>query len=308
MKRYLAIISVLILGSLLSACDNNDEDVSDNMVKIYYINSKSSALESVNYIPEATDKERLVHELIYKLREEPKNEIYRKAIPDNTRINELVFNDKSLTINFEQNYGSLEGISEVILRSAVVKTLIQVDDIEYIEFYVAGQPLIDANGVVGLMTSEDFIESTGAETNYNVSLYFADETGQELIETVSSVYYTGNGSIEEMVINQLINGPTQTGIYKTIPEGTTLLNISTKDTFCIVDFNETFLNELEYIDDEVSISAEVAIYSVVNTLVELPGINKVQFLINGAPYDKYRGDIVLSETFERNLEIIAGSK
>lgn len=308
MKKYIGVICIILLSLVIYGCDNNATDVSDDAIKVYYINSKTSALESVNYIPEARNPEGTVHELIRELRAEPENEIYKKAIPDNIRISDIVFSDNSLTLNFEQNYSSLELITEVILRAAVVRTLIQVDGIEYIEFYVAGQPLMDPNGVVGLMTNEDFIESTGAETDYNVTLYFANETGEVLVETSSSIHYTGTGSIEEMVINQLINGPTQTGMYNTIPEGTTLLNISTKDGFCILDFNEVFLKELAPINDEVSLSPEVTIYSIVNTLVELPGINKVQFLINGAPQDKFRGDIVLSKTFERNLEIIEGSK
>ena len=307
MKKYLGGAIILFLIFLLSACNKSEND-NEEAMKIYYINSKTSILGSVDYLPESRDKVALTKELINKLREQPENAIYRKTIPDNIKINELEFKDNSLTINFDQNYSVLEGIAEVLLRSAVVKTLLQIDDLEYIEFYVQGQPLMDINGVVGLMTIDDFIESTGAETDYKVTLYYANETGKALVESNTSVFYTGTGSIEEMVINQLINGSTEPGMYSTIPEGTTLLNISTKDGFCIVDFNEMFLNELPAIKGEVSISAEVTVYSVVNTLVELPGINKVQFLINGAPYEKFREDINLNEIFERNLSIIEGEK
>ena len=307
MKKYLGGAIILFLIFLLSACNKSEND-NEEAMKIYYINSKTSILGSVDYLPESRDKVALTKELINKLREQPENAIYRKTIPDNIKINELEFKDNSLTINFDQNYSVLEGIAEVLLRSAVVKTLLQIDDLEYIEFYVQGQPLMDINGVVGLMTIDDFIESTGAETDYKVTLYYANETGKALVESSTSVFYTGTGSIEEMVINQLINGSTEPGMYSTIPEGTTLLNISTKDGFCIVDFNEMFLNELPAIKGEVSISAEVTVYSVVNTLVELPGINKVQFLINGAPYEKFREDINLNEIFERNLSIIEGEK
>ena len=42
-----------------------------------------------------------------------------------------------------------------------------------------------------------------------------------------------------------------------------------------MDFSSEFLNKRK------SITADVAIYSVVNTLVELPTVNKVQFSIDG---------------------------
>ena len=244
MKKYLGGAIILFLIFLLSACNKSEND-NEEAMKIYYINSKTSILGSVDYLPESRDKVALTKELINKLREQPENAIYRKTIPDNIKINELEFKDNSLTINFDQNYSVLEGIAEVLLRSAVVKTLLQIDDLEYIEFYVQGQPLMDINGVVGLMTIDDFIESTGAETDYKVTLYYANETGKALVESSTSVFYTGTGSIEEMVINQLINGSTEPGMYSTIPEGTTLLNISTKDGFCIVDFNEMFLTNYQ---------------------------------------------------------------
>ena len=147
-----------------------------------------------------------------------------------------------------------------VLCRATIETLCQIPGIVFVLFNVNDQPLIDSNGVqTGLMTAEFFIENTSAETNYKVTLYFANETGDLLKKTTRNIYYTGTSSIEELVINQLINGPTERGLYATVPEGTTLLNVSTKEGICYVDLNEKFIEKLTDITDEV------AIYSIVNS-------------------------------------------
>lgn len=91
-------------------------------------------------------------------------------------------------------------------------------------------------------------------------------------------------------------------MLKTIPDGTELLNVSTKDGICYVDFNEKFMDKMEGIKDEV------VIYSVVNSLVELSTINKVQFTINGEIKKNYREGISFDGLFERNLDLVEGSK
>lgn len=306
MKKHMVIHLLLLLTILLTACSGNNGQIDSDFNKIYYIDSKSSAIVSEDYTITSKTTQEMIDELLNMLTEPPKNVVYKNGIPDNVSIKSTsITNEGRLTINFDSNYSSLVGISEVLCRATIVKTLSQIKDVEYIEFYVNDQPLMDSNGVVvGLMTTEDFIESIESNTNYQASLYFANRKGNGLIEYSTSINYTGTGSIEELVIKQLINGPTVIGMYATIPEGTTLLNVSTKEGVCSVDFNESFLEKIP------DISNEVAIYSIVNTLVELPNrnISKVQFLINGKVVSTYRENFPFDEFFERNLTLIEESK
>ena len=53
-----------------------------------------------------------------------------------------------------------------------------------------------------------------------------------------------------------------------------------------------------------NVSGEVTIYSIVNSLAELPNVNKVQFSINGSTDVMYREKISLTTVFERNLEVV----
>lgn len=53
-----------------------------------------------------------------------------------------------------------------------------------------------------------------------------------------------------------------------------------------------------------NVSTDVAIYSVVNSLVELNNVNKVQITINGETNIMFRESVSLSTVFERNLNIV----
>ena len=101
MKKYIGVICIILLSLVIYGCDNNATDVSDDAIKVYYINSKTSALESVNYIPEARNPEGTVHELIRELGQNQKMR-FIKAIPDNIRISDIVFSDNSLTLNLNK--------------------------------------------------------------------------------------------------------------------------------------------------------------------------------------------------------------
>jgi len=290
---------LLLMAALFTSCSGNakEADKDEKEYQVYYIDSKSSGIVSEGYVPLGTTKEQLVNELLGVIQEDSTNVLYKKAIPEGVTIMGYKIVDEQLVLNFDTKYSELKGIPEVLCRATIVKTLCQIPGIDFVLFNVNDQPLIDSNGIqIGLMTAEFFIENTSAETNYKVTLYFANETGDLLKKTSRNIFYTGTSSIEELVINQIINGPTESGLYATVPVGTTLLNVSTKESICYVDLNEKFLEKLTDISDDV------AIYSIVNSLVELPGINKVQFRINGQTAETFQ-NTNLGVLFERNLTI-----
>ena len=59
---------------------------------------------------------------------------------------------------------------------------------------------------------------------------------------------------------------------------------------------------MKFLEKLPDVTDGVAIYSIVNSLVELPGINKVQFRINGQPAETFH-NTNLGVLFERNLAI-----
>ena len=90
------------------------------------------------------------------------------------------------------------------------------------------------------------------------------------------VYYNNNIARERLVIENLIKGIDEQDAKSPIPSGTKLLNITVTDGVCYVNFDSTFLNV------DSGMSADVVVYSIVNSLTELDNINKVQLLVNGS--------------------------
>ena len=58
------------------------------------------------------------------------------------------------------------------------------------------------------------------------------------------------------------------------------------------------------VDKPVDVAEETILYSVVNTLTSLPGVNKVQISINGETDRVLRSSIRLDEAYSYNEEIV----
>jgi germination protein M len=264
----------------------------------------------VTYTPKAEDRDDLVEEYLKQLQTEPGDIELRRALPEDVVVDEYMFDDAGqLTLYLSSGYSKLKDVSEILHRAAIVKTLCQIEGVDGVQFYVAGQPLTDSNlNAVGYMTADSFIDNTGGETTYKqkatLNMYFSDSTGRSLVKVPVDITYDATIPLEQLAVEQLIKGPYSIDgvdpdeVEATIPEKTELNKISVKENTCYIDFSEEFLEK------RTNVSAETTIYSVVNTLVELSNINKVQFSINGEQVLLYNDTIDFGSAFERNLDIV----
>ena len=109
-----------------------------------------------------------------------------------------------------------------------------------------------------------------------MTVQYTGKEGEGTTYTDVDVYYNNNIARERLVIENLIKGIDEQDAKSPIPSGTKLLNITVTDGVCYVNFDSTFLNV------DSGMSADVVVYSIVNSLTELDNINKVQLLVNGA--------------------------
>lgn len=117
--------------------------------------------------------------------------------------------------------------------------------------------------------------ATNAPTNPPVSartermtLYFADPTGTLFVPVERNVRIE-NGQVAAAAIRALIAGP-QNNLQRLVPANTQLLDVSITNTIAVVNF-----------DRRPSITNDLGLQSIVQTLVQLPDINRVQFQVNG---------------------------
>ncbi len=302
--------SLLAAGFILcTGCQKN----SDEDYKGYYIfglDANETKVTYEKYTPVSKDTEELVEEFLNKMSDKPEDVYMKKAVPDDVIIDNYVISEEgSLSIYFNSSYGNYTGVPEILRRAAIVKTLCQVPGVEDVQFYVAGQPLTTSNmEAVGIMTASQFIDNTGGETSYKqnatLNMYFSDYKGTALVEVPVEITYDATIPLEQLAIEQLMKGPysiegiNKKSVLPTIPDGTRLNKVTVKENTCYVDFSSDFLNKRK------SVTSDVAIYSVVNTLVELPAINKVQFSIDGGQVLEYSDSTGFGEPFERNLDLV----
>ena len=302
-KKYGILFCFLLV--VLTACSKKvNEEVSE--YKIYYVNKDATKLVSESFEPENKEsKNDMVNEFISASKSEPADANLERVLPADVAILGYSFREAGqLILDFSATYTtSLTGTREILARAAIVKTFAQIKGIEYVEFNIMGYPLSLGDKAVTMMKASDFVETTGFTQNAYVTLYFSNKKGDALIESRREVDYDGIISVEQLIVNQLIVGPVEKeyGMIPTLNPETKLNSVTTKDGICYVDFNEKFLENLN------GVSEQVTIYSVVNSLVELTNVNKVQFLINNKKVKLYK-TVELDELFDRNLDIIEGDK
>ena len=132
-----------------------------------------------------------------------------------------------------------------------------------------------------------------------VKLYFANEGANGLIPEGRTVTVNSKESLEYVLVNELIKGPEADYAYQTVPEGTKILSVETKEGTCFVNLSQEFKSK----HPGGSAAENMTIYSVVNTLTELETVDKVQFLIEGQKMEVFIHSI-FNEPFERNENII----
>ena len=299
-RKFLIVLPIVLL--MLSGCMGKQKE-SDSDYHIEYLNKDKTGIVKVDYEPSATDTDRMIEEFLEMLAADPESLDYRKTIPADIYVTSYSVDGVLLTLNFSTAYQNLPTSEEVLRRAAIVRTMIQIPGIDCVAFLVGDSPLTDTSGnVVGAMTQESFIENPGEQINSiqnaTLTLYFANEDGSGLVKETRDVYYSSNISMEKLIMEQLLEGPTISGAQSAIPSGTNLVNISVVDGVCYVSLDETFRNQ------NYEISEAVVIYSIVDSLSELPTINKVQISVNGDTSGTYRDSFELDRMYDRNLDYV----
>ncbi len=303
--RYRILFLALFLLGAVCSCRQKPQEAQaeDEGYLIYYINKDETAVVTESYEPAGETAEELLAEFIRLLREQPDNADLRAALPQNVGVEEYSLEKGQVFLNFDVTYLEMNKLYEILCRSAIVRTLCQIPEVEYVSFLIGGSPLMDSNETpVGPLNQESFIENMGDEINTytaaTLTLYFANAAGDKLVEEKVDVRYSSNVSIEKLVVEQLIRGPITKDAYPTIPPETKIVSVSTRDGVCYVNLDEGFLGQ------GYDVLEVIPVYSIVNSLTQLPGISKVQILINGETNLSFRESLRFETLYERNLDLI----
>ncbi|MFI3212398.1 MAG: GerMN domain-containing protein [Eubacteriales bacterium] len=299
--KKLYICMILLLFAMMIGC-KTEEVEEGNSYQIYYINREETKLVTEEYSTETTDTRELVQEFFSKLSDNPTNVSMLSTIR-NFEVTAFSLQEGQLVLTVDESYSDQIVTTEVLTRAAIVKTMVQIPEIDYVSFKVRNTPLTDQYGnVIGVMSAESFIDNNSVEMDsyekVTMTLYFANESGDGLVTEIREVAYNNKMSLEKIVMEEIIKGPTKAASYPVISDETQVISVTTKDGICYVNLNSTFLDKV------YNTTGEVAIYAIVNSLAELSNINKVQFSVDGEEDITFRDQIQLTTIFERNLDLV----
>lgn len=305
------IFTAACMVMLLAACGKKKTEAEEYVYQIYYVNHDNTGVVSNDYATVSTDTDALLEELIGQLGTVSEKLEYNAPLAGSYSLLDYSLSEGQLILNFDDNYKQQEIITEILMRAAIVRTLIQIKDVQYVSFLVSSQPLTDASGnVVGVMNNETFINNAGNEINtyekVRLRLYFANESGTGLTAVSRSEVYNSNISVERLIVDAIIAGPkendtdiSQAGMaYPVVNPDTKVNSVNIRDGICYVNLDSGFMNQI------YNVTPEVTIYAITNSLAELSNVNKVQISINGETNENYRENISLSTLFERNLDLV----
>lgn len=301
MRKWLWIL-LLAIPLLMAGC-RKQQQVDESGYRIWYINQDETCLKYENKELQSKNEEGLLREMMEVMRETPTDDELKPVIPEDVELLDFDFEHNQLYLDFSPEYKKMPKVYEVLCRAAIVRTLGQIDGVEYVDFQVNGEPLTDLEGKeIGLMNEDQFIENAGEEINAyktaDLTLYFSNKAGDKLVEQRVDMEYNSNISLEKLIVEQLIAGPPFEGAYPTIPSETKLLNISIKDNICYVNLDEGFLGT------GYNVIESIPVYSIVNSLIENTDAQKVQISINGETNRMFRESINFDTIFEKNEGLI----
>ena len=301
MRKWLWIL-LLTIPLLMVGC-RKQQQMDESGYRIWYINQDETCLKYENKELQSKNEEGLLREMMEVMRETPTDDELKPVIPEDVELLDFDFEHNQLYLDFSPEYKKMPKVYEVLCRAAIVRTLGQIDGVEYVDFQVNGEPLTDLEGKeIGLMNEDQFIENAGEEINAyktaDLTLYFANKAGDKLVGQRVAMEYNSNISLEKLIVEQLIAGPPFEGAYPTIPSETKLLNISIKDNICYVNLDEGFLGT------GYNVIESIPVYSIVNSLIENTDAQKVQISINGETNRMFRESINFDTIFEKNEGLI----
>ena len=302
-KKVLCILCTVILVFGMTGCgEKTDKQLMS--YQVFYINSDGSGLTGKTYqLKDAKqDPVSVIKELIIRL-QTPQEESLKSPIDEGIQVVDYQIKENQLSVYFSAGYNNKSGLDEILSRAAIVKTLCQIQEIEYVEFYVEDQPLMLSGNAVGLM-SQDELNPQDQKQSKETVLYFANKQGNRLKKITTDITYNAVEPIARLLVEQLIAGVSsiqnidETKLQSAVPSKTTLNNLTIRDNICYLDLSRDFEQQ------DPNVSSEVIVYSIVDTLCELPEVTKVQFSVDGEQKEKY-GDLEgFNKPLERNLDLL----
>lgn len=294
------IILLLVVAQLLSliGCGKQQGNAADGIsVQFYYEvqNTQQLDVESVVAAESRTVDAYTLQELLDQYLAGPESEELCSPFPAGTRVLDIVSDENGLTLKMSGEFFTLMGVEMSVAGCCIAKTVCEYASVPSVM-------LTDELKTIRLEVQPehyllyDDITQTADEA---FTVYFSDADHRYLIAETRAAILSENETEAAYVMRQLFEGPESEQLVGIIPQDAELLEVTTQDGICTLNFSSAFYREAPTDEQEKYIT----IYGIVNTLTSIPEIQAVRFLNEGEPVDVY-GIFSLAEPVSRNSDAV----
>ncbi len=292
-KRGLLITLVLLM--LLCSCKTGG--TGKQSVQVFFIGSGPERTGSMLVSEDInTQNPDLLGTALEHLFAGPDSPSLISPFPANTHVVSYTVDKELLNIEVSPEYRELDGIDKTLADYAVTLTACSLPDISAVTIRVTGIPY-----ATGPLTAEDLVSGEGESDQYEkrISIYFPDADGTFILPEYRIVTIGQESSLVRFVADELVNGPSQPFLREALPKDTKLLSVNTEGTVCTVDFSQEFLTHRP----ETAAQERLTVYSIVNSLSSLAGIDSVRILVEGRAVNRYLY-MSLDEPISKSAEVV----
>lgn len=303
----------LMFAVCLTACsaetveeEQKPASLENNQIYTFFVNADRTDVFPVPYTLEGKGTTEIVQGIIEHMMYENGTVEYQTPIPTGITYVNNEYDDvkNNVKISFNILYESINAETLLFFKTCVAWTVLQLEEVESISIELTDLANADVETATTVESFDrdsftlNFGDKSGYKQTGTIVLYFANESGDLLKEYQQTVEISNTTSLSRLVVESLINGPDKEGYTATLPDDIKINNITVNDGICYVDLSEGFY------DTANPLKNDIIVYSVVNSLVELPTVSKVQFLKNGEKQQFFRETLPFDVIFERNLDIV----
>lgn len=201
------------------------------------------------------------------------------ALPEGTSVTGWTQESRAVTLEFSSEFLSAAPMDQTLAAFCAALTLCELDGVETVTVTAGGQTLFSN------LVPEDALLSDEDTDPYvrQLRLYFADSQGRYLVSEYHTLTLDEDSSPERYVVEELLRGPNSSDLKSSIPAGTTLVSCATVDGVCVVNLSSEFYENRT----QTALGERLAVYSIVNSLTALSGVDSVNLLVEGQPADPY---------------------
>lgn len=294
MKKIISFLLVLSLTAALLGCQAQEPQVPGSF---YYYRSDTAFSGTDGVIaPEIRELAGIAGDLDALLAlycQGPDSRELESPLPKNCPVPGHTLEGTTLYLHFGEEFAVLSGIELTVAAGCLARTFLNLTGAETL--------ILTANGA--LMDGETSIRITLADLSLrddsqdrlhgDYIVYYTGADRRYLVGQSVSVNLSAREELPGLLLERMRTAPA--GLRTVFPEGTRILSVSTEDGLCTVDLSTEFESRRFYTHTGQLLS----LMGVVNTLTELPEIDRVEFTIDGALLVRY-GSLSLSGPLEHD--------